>query len=207
MSAVLEALARARVLPVMSAPDADGAEAACRALLAGGVSCVEITFRTEAAAESIRRASAIEGLLVGAGTVLSPEQAEAAAAAGARFAVAPGTNESVVDACRELDLPFFPGIATPSEIERARSLGCRVLKVFPAAIVGGVAFLKAMSAPYQDVQFIPTGGIDPSNLAAYLAVPAVLACGGTWLCDAALIREGRFDEIERLAREAVEIAA
>ena len=207
MSDVIETLGRIRVLPVMSAPDAGAAEAACRALLAGGISCVEITFRTEAAAEAIRRVSEIDGLLVGAGTVLSPEQAEAAAAAGARFAVAPGTSETVVEACRELELPFFPGVATPSEIERARSLGCRTLKVFPAATVGGVAFLRAVSAPYPDVRFIPTGGIDASNLAAHLAVPSVLACGGSWLCDQGLIRDGRFDEIERLAREAVEAAA
>jgi len=204
---IVETLGRIRVLPVMSVPDADGAEAACRALLAGGISCVEITFRTDAAAEAIRRVSAIDGLLVGAGTVLSPEQAEAAADAGARFAVAPGTSETVVEACRGLGLPFFPGVATPSEIERARALGCRTLKVFPAATLGGVAFLRAVSAPYRDVRFIPTGGIDAANLAAHLAVPSVLACGGSWLCEQGLIREGRFDEIERLAREAVEAAA
>jgi 2-dehydro-3-deoxyphosphogluconate aldolase / (4S)-4-hydroxy-2-oxoglutarate aldolase len=204
---VVDTLGRIRVLPVLSVPDADRAEAACRALLAGGVSCVEITFRTDAAADAIRRVSGIDGLLVGAGTVLSPEQAVAASAAGACFAVAPGTSAQVVGACRELSLPFFPGVATPSEIERARALGCRTLKVFPAATVGGVAFLRAVSAPYQDVRFIPTGGIDATNLAAYLAVPSVLACGGSWLCDQALIREGRFDEIERLAREAVEAAA
>jgi 2-dehydro-3-deoxyphosphogluconate aldolase/(4S)-4-hydroxy-2-oxoglutarate aldolase len=204
---IVEALGRVRVLPVMSVPDVDAAEAACRALLAGGISCVEITFRTDAAVEAIRRVSGIDGLLVGAGTVLSPEQAEAAAAAGARFAVAPGTSERVVEACRELALPFFPGVATPSEIERARELGCHTLKVFPAATVGGVAFLRAVSAPFPDVRFIPTGGIDATNLAANLAVPSVLACGGSWLCDQALIREGRFDEIERLAREAVEAAA
>lgn len=204
---VVAALERVRVLPVMSVPDVDGAEAACRALLAGGLSCVEITFRTDAAADAIRRVSGIEGLLVGAGTVLSVEQAEAAAAAGARFAVAPGTSETVIEACRGLGLPFFPGVATPSEIERARGLGCHTLKVFPAATLGGVAFLRAVSAPYRDVRFIPTGGIDPSNLAAFLGVPSVLACGGSWLCDQALIRDGRFDEIERLAREAVAVAA
>ena len=207
MSDVVETLGRIRVLPVLSVPDVAAAEAACRALLAGGISCVEITFRTDAAAAAIRRMSGIDGLLVGAGTVLSPEQAEAAAAAGARFAVAPGTSESVIAACRELSLPFFPGVATPSEIERARALGCRTLKVFPAGTLGGVSFLRAVSAPYQDVQFIPTGGIDAKNLAAYLAVPSVLACGGSWLCEQGLIRDGRFDEIERLAREAVEAAA
>ncbi len=206
-SEILEVLARVKVLPVLSVPDADAAEAACRALLASGISCVEITFRTDAAAEAIRRVSGIDGLLVGAGTVLSPAQAEAAAGAGARFAVAPGTSEPVVEACRELGLPFFPGVATPSEIEHARALGCHTLKVFPAGTLGGISFLRAVSAPYQDVQFIPTGGIDPSNLAAFLAVPSVVACGGSWLCDKALLAGGRFAEIERLAREAVAIAA
>jgi len=204
---VVGVLERVRVLPVMSVPDTAGAESACRALLAGGISCVEITFRTDAAADAIRRVAGIEGLLVGAGTVLSAEQAEAAAAAGARFAVAPGTSEAVVEACRRLGLPFFPGVATPSEIEQARALGCHTLKVFPAGTLGGVAFLRAVSAPYRDVRFVPTGGIDASNLAAYLGVPSVLACGGSWLCDQALIREGRFDEIERLAREASAVAA
>ena len=148
----------------------------------------------------------IDGLLVGAGTVLSPAQAALAAEAGAAFAVAPGTNDAVVAACGELELPFFPGVATPSEIEHARSLGCRTLKVFPAATVGGIAFLKAVSATYRDVRFMPTGGIGPANLADYLAVPSVLVCGGSWLCEAGLLGAGRFDEVERLAREAVGLA-
>jgi 2-dehydro-3-deoxyphosphogluconate aldolase/(4S)-4-hydroxy-2-oxoglutarate aldolase len=204
---VLSVLGRTRLLPVLAVADADQAEAACRALLAGGVACAEITFRTDAAVDAIRRVSGIDGLLVGAGTVLSPEQAALAAEAGARFAVAPGTNERVVAACRELGLPFFPGVATPSEIERARELGCRTLKVFPAATVGGVGFLRAVSATYPDVQFIPTGGIGLANLAEYLAVPSVLACGGSWLCEKGLLAGGRFDEVERLAREAMDVAA
>jgi 2-dehydro-3-deoxyphosphogluconate aldolase/(4S)-4-hydroxy-2-oxoglutarate aldolase len=204
---VLSVLGRTRILPVLAVADADEAEAACRALLAGGIACAEITFRTDAAVDAIRRVSAIDGLLVGAGTVLSPEQAALAAEAGAQFAVAPGTNESVVAACRELGLPFFPGIATPSEIERARTLGCRTLKVFPASTVGGVGFLRAVSATYPDVRFIPTGGIGAANLAEYLAVPSVLACGGSWLCDKGLLAGGRFDEVERLAREAMEVSA
>jgi 2-dehydro-3-deoxyphosphogluconate aldolase/(4S)-4-hydroxy-2-oxoglutarate aldolase len=203
---VVALLGRTRILPVLAVADADEAEGACRALLAGGIPCAEITFRTDAAVDAIRRVSGIDGLLVGAGTVLSPEQAALAAAAGASFAVAPGTNESVVAACRELGLPFFPGVATPSEIERARALGCRTLKVFPASTVGGVAFLRAVSATYPDVDFIPTGGIGPGNLAEYLAVPSVLACGGSWLCDKGLLAEGRFDEVERLARDAMAVA-
>lgn len=203
---VTERLGSARVVPVLSVSDVDRAEAAAQALLRGGLTAVEITFRTEVAAEAIRRVSAIEGLLVGAGTVLSARQAELALAAGARFAVAPGTNLSVVAACQVLGLPFFPGVATPSEIDRARELGCRTVKVFPASTVGGVSFLRAVSATYPDMRYIPTGGIGAANLADYLAVPSVLACGGSWICEQSLLAAGRFDEVERLAREAAAVA-
>jgi 2-dehydro-3-deoxyphosphogluconate aldolase/(4S)-4-hydroxy-2-oxoglutarate aldolase len=205
LDVVLAALGRACVLAVMTCDDADQAEAASRALLAGGISCVEIAFRTAAAEESLRRISRIEGLLAGAGTILEPGQARAAVDAGARFAVAPGTNSEVVEACAEVGLPFFPGVATPSEIEAARALGCRVLKVFPAAALG-LGFLRAVSAPYQDVRFLPTGGVNADNLGEFLGVPSVLACGGSWMVEPSLLRQGRFDEVERLAREAVAVA-
>jgi 2-dehydro-3-deoxyphosphogluconate aldolase / (4S)-4-hydroxy-2-oxoglutarate aldolase len=206
MSEVVERLAALRIVPVLTAGSTDEAERACHALLQGGLSVVEITFRTDAAAEAIRRVSGIDGLLVGAGTVLSPEQLARALDAGARFAVAPGTNEAVVDAALSAGVPFVPGVATPSEIERARSLGCRELKVFPAAVVGGPAFLKAVAPVYPDVRFVPTGGVNPENLASYLELPSVLACGGTWICERKLLEERRFDEIERRAREAVALA-
>ncbi len=207
MSDVLDRLSASRVVPVLTAADADEAERACEALLAGGLMCVEITFRTDAAADAIRRIARNEELLVGAGTILSPDQLALALDAGARFAVAPGTSEAVVEAARVARVPFVPGIATPSEIERARALGCDILKVFPASILGGPSFLKAVSPVYQDVRFVPTGGVNPENLASYLELPSVLACGGTWICDKALLRERRFDEVERRAREAVELAA
>jgi 2-dehydro-3-deoxyphosphogluconate aldolase / (4S)-4-hydroxy-2-oxoglutarate aldolase len=207
VSDVLERLAAVRIVPVLTAVDADQAEHACRALLAGGLSAVEITFRTDAASEAIRRAAGIDGLLVGAGTVLSPEQLTQAVAAGARFAVAPGTNDKVVEAAQRAGLPFVPGIATPSEIEHARSLGCTVLKVFPASVLGGPAFVKAVAPVYPDVRFVPTGGISPENVASYLELPAVLACGGTWICERGLLDERRFDEVERRAREAVALAS
>jgi 2-dehydro-3-deoxyphosphogluconate aldolase / (4S)-4-hydroxy-2-oxoglutarate aldolase len=207
VSDVLEQLAAVRIVPVLTAGDADEAERACRALLAGGLAAVEITFRTDAAAEAIRRAAGVDGLLVGAGTVLSSEQLEQAVDAGARFAVAPGTNDRVVEAAQRADVPFIPGVATPSEIEHARALGCTVLKVFPASVVGGPAFLKAVAPVYPDVRFVPTGGVNPDNLASYLEVPAVLACGGTWICERKLLEDRRFDEIERRAREAVELAS
>jgi 2-dehydro-3-deoxyphosphogluconate aldolase/(4S)-4-hydroxy-2-oxoglutarate aldolase len=179
----------------------------CGALLAGGVSCIEITFRTEAAAEALARAAEIEGMLVGAGTVLTPEQARAAARAGAAFAVAPGTDDEVVAACAELGLPFFPGIATPSELGRALRLGCTVVKVFPAAQLGGPAFLRAVSATFPHARFIPTGGIDGESLPSYLAVPSVLACGGSWIAEPRLIAERSFAEIEQRARAAAQAAA
>jgi 2-dehydro-3-deoxyphosphogluconate aldolase/(4S)-4-hydroxy-2-oxoglutarate aldolase len=203
---VLEQLGATRVVPVLTAADANEAERACHALVAGGLSVVEITFRTAAAAEAIRRVAGIDGLLIGAGTVLSTEQLAAAVDAGARFAVAPGTNDDVVEAARRVAVPFVPGAATPSEIEHARALGCRVVKVFPASLVGGPAFVKAVSAVYPDVRFVPTGGVNPENLGSYLELPSVLACGGTWICEQALLGEGRFDEIERRARAAVELA-
>jgi 2-dehydro-3-deoxyphosphogluconate aldolase/(4S)-4-hydroxy-2-oxoglutarate aldolase len=197
---------RDRVVAVLTAPDAETAEAACRALARGGLSCAEITFRTEAAAEAIARAAQIEGFVVGAGTVLSAQQARLAHDAGAAFAVAPGTNDEVVDACAELELPFVPGAATATEVDHARSLGCGVVKLFPAGSLGGPGFVKAMSAVYPDVRFMPTGGVDATTLDAYLAVPSVLACGGSWLVDGRLLAERRFDEVERLAREAVKLS-
>lgn len=207
MTDVLERLAALRVVPVLTARDAGEAEAACHALHAGGLSVVEITFRTDAAAEAIRRAARIEGLLVGAGTILAPEQLSLALDAGARFGVAPGTNAAVVEAARASGLPFVPGAATPSEIEQARALGCGVVKIFPASLVGGPAFVKAVAAVYPGVRFVPTGGITAESLASYLELPAVLACGGTWICEQTLLREGRFDEIEQRARAAVEQSA
>ncbi len=200
-----ERLGRARVIPVMNAPDAETAEAACRALARGGIDCVEITFRTDAAADSIERVARLDGFLVGAGTVLSADHAASAREAGAEFAVAPGTNESVIRACEMLELPFIPGAATPTEVDRARLLGCALVKLFPVASLGGPAFIRAVSSVYPDVRFVPTGGITAESLQGYLDVPSVVACGGSWLVDAALLRAGRFDEIERLAREAMTV--
>jgi 2-dehydro-3-deoxyphosphogluconate aldolase/(4S)-4-hydroxy-2-oxoglutarate aldolase len=184
-----------RVVPVLTAESADDAERACEALLAGGLTSVEITFRTDAAAEAIRRASRIDGLLVGAGTVLSVEQLDAALEAGARFAVSPSTNPVVIEAAQRAGVPFVPGAATPTEIDRARALGCDVVKIFPASAVGGPAFIRAVSPVFPDVRFVPTGGITLENLGEYLALPSVLACGGTWIT-------AELDGIEERARAA-----
>lgn len=195
------ALEACRVIPVATIEDPASASAVVTALQAGGVGCIEITFRHPRAADAIREAGRVGGALVGAGTLLTPAQVDEALAAGASFGVAPGLNEAVLDRARQVGLPFFPGVATPSEMERARALGLDLVKLFPAEQLGGPAFLRAVSAVYPDLGFLPTGGIGPENVAEYLAIPAVVACGGSWLVRAELIREGRFDEIEALARD------
>jgi 2-dehydro-3-deoxyphosphogluconate aldolase / (4S)-4-hydroxy-2-oxoglutarate aldolase len=200
---VLATLEQARVLPVVALDDASVVPELCAALLAGGISTIEITFRTAAAAVALERASEVEGMVVGAGTVLTIEQAREAARAGAAFAVAPGTDDELIAACRELGLPFFPGIATPSELGHALRLGCGTVKVFPVSTLGGAAFLRAVSATFPQARFLPTGGIDAGTLASYLAVPAVVACGGSWICDARSIREQDFAGIESRARAAM----
>ena len=171
----------ARVIPVLTVESADAAERACRAFVERGLTTVEITFRTDAAAEALHRVRDLDGLTVGAGTVLTVEQLQAAVDAGARFAVAPSTNPAVIDAAQRLGIQFIPGAATPTEIDRARSYGCDVIKIFPAAVVGGPAFIRAVSAVFPELKFIPTGGITAETVDDYLVLPSVLACGGTWL--------------------------
>jgi 2-dehydro-3-deoxyphosphogluconate aldolase / (4S)-4-hydroxy-2-oxoglutarate aldolase len=204
---VLEALAESRVLPVVAIDDAEVVAELCAALQRGGIHCAEITFRTDAAADALARAAQIPGMLVGAGTVLTAEQARLGSDACAAFAVAPGTDDEVIDACAELALPFFPGVATPTELGHALRRGRTTVKVFPASTVGGPAFLRAVSATYPHARFIPTGGIDAASLASYLAVPSVLACGGSWLSERAVLAARDWDEVTRRAREAVEAAA
>lgn len=201
---VLDALAAARVLPVVVLEDPGVVPDLCAALLDGGISCIEITFRTNAASAALAAASEVAGMLVGAGTVLTVGQARAAAEAGAAFAFAPGTDDDVVRACAELGLPFFPGVATPSEVGHALRLGRTTMKVFPASMLGGPGFVRAISATFPQARFIPTGGVDAGSLASYLAVPAVVACGGSWICEPRLLQEGRFEEVSRRARAAVE---
>ena len=205
---VLARLGEARVLPVV---ELDGIEAAlplARALSAGGLPVAEITFRSEAAAEAIGiLRQRIPEMLVGAGTVLGIEQVELAYRAGSQFVVTPGFNPAVVEACIETGLPVLPGINNPTGVEQAMGFGLEAVKFFPAEASGGVSFLKALSGPYPSMRFLPTGGIAANNLGNYLAVPNVLACGGSWLVSPALVRASRFDEIARLADEAVALAA
>lgn len=199
-------ITRFGVIPVIAIDSPEDALPLADALLEGGLPVVEITFRTSAAAEAISRiAWQRPELLVGAGTVLSVENLETALACGAKFAVAPGMNPLIVGRARERKLPFVPGVATPSEIEQALSLGCTVLKFFPSEALGGVAMLKALSAPYghTDVRFVPTGGVSMGNLEAYLALKTVAAVGGTWIAKQEDIAAGRWATIRDRCREAV----
>jgi len=187
-----------KVIPVVAIDNVDAALPLADALLSGGLPVAEITFRTEAAAEVIRLLAAERPqLLLGAGTVLNVTDLQRAKDCGARFAVAPGLNSDVVKAAQDMGLPFAPGVMTPTDVEAALSLGLNTLKYFPAEAAGGVTFLKSLSAPYRHlgIQFIPTGGINLQNVAAYLSVETVLAVGGTWVAKRDTVASGRWDEI------------
>lgn len=195
-----------KVVPVAALEDVDSARRVADALCAGGLPCIEVTLRTAAALDAIRALAGREDLLLGAGTVHRAEQAAAAVDAGARFVVTPGFNPRTVDWCRDQGVPVFPGVSSPTDLEMAMEHDLDVVKFFPAEAMGGVAMLKAFHGPYREMRFLPTGGIHPGNLGDYLALPYVLACGGSWMVPGDLIRENRFGEVERLAREAVELA-
>jgi 2-dehydro-3-deoxyphosphogluconate aldolase/(4S)-4-hydroxy-2-oxoglutarate aldolase len=205
--AVLEQLRRLRIVPLVVMDDPDRAVPLARALVEGGLPCAEIAFRTRGAAEVLHRIAAEDSdMLVGAGTVLTREQAQQARRAGARFIVSPGLQPRVVDFCREHNLPVIPGVATPTEVGAALELGLHVLKLFPAEPLGGLPYLQAIAAPFPDVEFVPTGGITADNLAAYLALPCVAACGGSWMAPRAWIEAGDFDRISRSVEHAVLLA-
>jgi 2-dehydro-3-deoxyphosphogluconate aldolase / (4S)-4-hydroxy-2-oxoglutarate aldolase len=199
-----------RIVPVIVLDHVESAEPLAEALLEGGLDIMEITFRTAAAEESIRRiASRFPEILLGAGTLLDAEQVKRAKAAGAVFGLAPGLNPATIATARACDLEFSPGVMSPSEVELALSLGCKLLKFFPAEVAGGVGMLKALAGPYAHtgVKFIPTGGVSSGNLAAYLKLPVVAAIGGSWMVDKALINAGKWAEITQLTRDALAAAA
>lgn len=204
MHEVLQKIEAIGIVPVVKLDRAEDAVPLAQALIRGGLPCAEVTFRTEAAADAIAAMSReFPDMLVGAGTVLTPAQADAAVEAGAKFIVSPGLNPDVVRHCVEHGYPITPGVCTPGEVETALSFGLEVVKFFPAEAAGGLAMIKAMAAPYGKLKFMPTGGINAKNLNEYLAFSKILACGGSWMVAPALIDAGRFDEIERLTREAV----
>ena len=204
MHEVLEKIGELGIVPVVKLERAEDALLLGRALIEGDLPVAEITFRTAAAEEAIRILTGeLPELLVGAGTVISVDQAGKAFSAGARFIVSPGFNPRVVDYCVTKGIPVTPGINSPTQIEMALERGLEVVKFFPAEASGGLALLKAMAAPYSGMRFIPTGGIDRNNLVAYLTDSRVHACGGSWMVKTELIASGRFDEIIRLTRDAV----
>ena len=201
-----EQLASYGVVPVVVLNDAKDAEPLAKALVEGGLACAEVTFRTDAAEESIRIMSkAYPEMLVGAGTVLTTEQVDRALNAGAKFIVSPGFDPEIVDYCLEKEVPVYPGTVTPTEVAQAVKRGLAVCKFFPAEQFGGVSTIKALAAPYTMVKFMPTGGVNLKNLRDYLCCDKIAACGGTWMVKGDMIKEGRFDEIKRITAEAAQI--
>ncbi len=208
MKTITEQFYEYGVVPVVVLENAKDALPLAEALTEGGLSCAEVTFRTAAAEESIRLMSErYPDMLVGAGTVLTIGQVDRAVAAGAKFIVSPGFDPEIVDYCLEKKVPVFPGCITPSEVAQAVKRGLQVVKFFPAEQAGGVAMIKAMAAPYTMVKFMPTGGISAKNLKEYLGFDKILCCGGSWMVKGDMIRNGEFDQIRELTKEAVELAA
>lgn len=204
MNDVLKKLSDIGIIPVAKIDDAQKAVPIAKALCDGGLPCIEVTFRTDKAEESIRRITeSLPHVLVGAGTVLTTEQADRAVEAGAKFIVSPGFNTKLVSHCLEKNITVIPGCSSPTDIEAAMSFGFDVVKFFPADALGGVKYIKAVSAPYSGIKFIPTGGINEKNLNEYLSCPNVIACGGSWMLKESLMQEGAFDQITALTREAV----
>ena len=206
MIAIAEELRKIGIVPVVVLDDPKDAVPLAKALCEGGLPCAEVTFRTAAAEESIRQISAaFPEMLVGAGTVTTTEQVDRAIGAGAKFIVSPGLNPKVVKYCQEKNIPITPGIQTPTEIEAALDLGLKLVKFFPAEPAGGLKMIKAIAAPYVDVTFMPTGGINEKNVREYLAYDRIVACGGSWMVKKDLVANGEFDKIREMTAEAVAI--
>ena len=197
---MIDRLQSLRLIPVVALDRAEDAEPLADSLSAGGLRCAEITLRTDAALDSIQALAGREEFLIGAGTVHSAEQAKTAVEAGAQFVVTPGFNPRTVKWCQENQVPVFPGIATPTDLELALEHGVETVKFFPAETLGGVNTLKAFSGPYGQIRFIPTGGIHAGNLADYLALPSVLACGGSWM-----VKAGDWESTTKLTTEAMQL--
>ena len=195
-----------RIVPVVVLEDAANAARLGAAMKAGGLPCAEITFRTAAAAASIKAMAADPDILVGAGTVLTVDQAKTAVDVGAKFLVSPGLSPKVVEWALAQNIPIFPGVVTPTEIQMALEYGLKLVKFFPAGNYGGAKTLKSLAAVYGGLRFVPTGGIDASNLAEYLGIKAVAACGGSWICTNELIKAGNWTEITRLTAEGLKVA-
>ncbi len=202
---MIEQIAKLRIIPVVAIESATDALPLADALTAGGLPVAEITLRTDAAIDAISALATRGAFLVGAGTVHSVDQARQVSDAGAKFVVSPGFNGKTVQWCLDHQLPIFPGISSPTDLETALEFGLKVVKFFPAEPLGGVKMIQALAGPFSGIQFIPTGGISADNLKDYLKLSCVLACGGSWMVKSSLLNAGRFDEITRLSAEAVAI--
>lgn len=208
MGEVAEKIQKMGVVPVVVLNDAKDAAPLAKALCGGGLPCAEVTFRTDAAEESIRMMTTeYPEMFVGAGTVLTIDQVDRAVNAGAKFIVSPGFDPEIVDYCLEKNIPGFPGCITPSEVAQAVKRGLKIVKFFPAEQFGGVATIKAMAAPYVGLKFMPTGGVNAKNLESYLSCDKIIACGGSWMVKGDLVRDGKFDEIQKMTEEAVKLVA
>ena len=203
---VLDSLRAARLVPVVVLDDAKDADPLAAALVAGGLPVAEVTFRTAAAQDSIRAMAHRGDIVLGAGTVLTPEQVDQAVAAGASYVVSPGLSRAVVERCREHGVLALPGAVTATEIQAALELGLTTVKFFPAGTSGGAPAISALAAPFGGVSFVPTGGIGPKNVHEYLAIPAVAAVGGSWMVPRDRVKAGDFDGIRTLTAEAVALA-
>jgi 2-dehydro-3-deoxyphosphogluconate aldolase / (4S)-4-hydroxy-2-oxoglutarate aldolase len=203
MAEMSDKLAQMKLIPVVVIEDASDAAPLGRALIEGGLPCAEVTFRTAAAPDAISALSKLDGLLLGAGTVLTVDQAKQAVDCGAEFIVTPGFNPKVVGYCVDNGISITPGVCTPTQIEAALDFGLTVVKFFPAEAFGGLKTLKAISAPYPMMRFVPTGGINAANIGEYLAFEKVLACGGSWIVKKDLIAANKFDEITELTKTAI----
>lgn len=204
MSTIIDELGKIGIVPVIKIDDAEKAVPIARALLAGGIPCAEVTFRTAQAEEAIKKIKKeVPGVLLGAGTVLTIDQVDRAAAAGAQFVVTPGFNPKIVDHCLSRGIPVTPGCSNPSDIEMALERGLDVIKFFPAEQSGGLDYIKAVAAPYPNLRFMPTGGINAGNIAQYIAFDKIVACGGSWMVGADIINSGEYEKITALSREAV----
>lgn len=204
MNDVLKKLSAIGIVPVIKIDDVEKAVPLAKALVAGGIPCAEVTFRTEQAEEAIKRmAKEVPEMIIGAGTVLTTEQADRAIAAGSKFLVSPGLNPKVVKHCIDKGYLITPGTSNPSDVEVAIELGLDVVKFFPAEAAGGIKMIKSMAAPYTKMKFMPTGGINADNLNSYLSFNKIICCGGSWMVKDDLIKAGEFDKITELCKEAV----
>ena len=206
MNPVLEKIQKTGIIPVVVINDAKDAEPLAKALIEGGLPCAEVTFRTDAAEESIRiMKEKFPDMLLGAGTVITTEQVDRAVAAGAEFIVSPGLNSRIVKYCVEKGICITPGTANASDMEQGIENGLEVVKFFPAEPAGGLNMIKALAAPYVNVKFMPTGGVNQKNINDYLSFKRIIACGGTWMVKNDLVEAGNFEEITRLTKEALEL--